>query len=78
MDSGLVVFARYPELGKVKTRLAAGLSAAGALEFYTSCAEHVFRVVLGYVSMPWLRQPAHSLHTCHLLCRLCPTCNRQF
>jgi hypothetical protein len=43
----LVVFARYPELGKVKTRLAAGTSKEGALAFYKACAEHVFRQAAG-------------------------------
>ena len=38
----VIVFARYPERGKVKTRLAKEIGEESALEFYTSCAENTF------------------------------------
>ena len=41
-SSALILFARYPEAGKVKTRLAATVGAQAAAEFYRACAEHVF------------------------------------
>mmetsp|Transcript_14809 Transcript_14809/g.31820 ORF Transcript_14809/g.31820 Transcript_14809/m.31820 type:complete len:224 (+) Transcript_14809:46-717(+) len=41
--ASLVVFARLPVPGKVKTRLAAGIGPEGACEFYRACAEHVLR-----------------------------------
>ncbi len=40
----LIIFARYPTTGKVKTRLAEGLGGEPAAEFYKLCAEHVFKV----------------------------------
>ncbi|RTQ52393.1 glycosyltransferase [Hymenobacter gummosus] len=40
MTEHLLIFARYPELGKVKTRLAAGLGAAAALEAYEQLLAH--------------------------------------
>lgn len=36
----VVVFARLPVPGKVKTRLAAGVGADQAAAFYKLCAEH--------------------------------------
>ncbi|MFC1892751.1 TIGR04282 family arsenosugar biosynthesis glycosyltransferase [Chloroflexota bacterium] len=41
--ASLVIFARYPEKGRVKTRLAKTLGAEKATEFYRLCAEHLFR-----------------------------------
>ncbi|MFC1871911.1 TIGR04283 family arsenosugar biosynthesis glycosyltransferase [Chloroflexota bacterium] len=40
----LVVFTRYPRLGKVKTRLAQSLGDEQATELYRLCAEQVFHV----------------------------------
>jgi rSAM/selenodomain-associated transferase 1 len=41
----LLVFARYPELGKVKTRLAADIGAAEALRVYEQLLAHTHSVV---------------------------------
>ncbi|MBK9247380.1 MAG: TIGR04282 family arsenosugar biosynthesis glycosyltransferase [Ignavibacteria bacterium] len=43
MKTSLLVFARYPHLGKVKTRLAASIGDVNAKEFYTSCAELTYQ-----------------------------------
>lgn len=40
----IIVFARAPRLGTVKTRLARDLGAQGALDIYRSLAEHTLRV----------------------------------
>lgn len=40
----LIIFARFPTPGRVKTRLAKGLGEEPAAEFYKLCAEHVFKV----------------------------------
>ena len=37
----MIIFARFPELGKVKTRLAATTSNEFALEFYKKCLENL-------------------------------------
>ena len=39
----LVMFARLPVPGRVKTRLAAGLGAEAACRFYAACAERVLK-----------------------------------
>eukprot|EP00959_Pyramimonas_sp_CCMP1952_P331198 6935640-Pyramimonas_sp.AAC.1 len=39
----LVVFARLPVPGKVKTRLAAGVGPERACDFYRACSEHIMR-----------------------------------
>lgn len=39
MIEKLIIFARYPEAGRVKTRLIPALGAAGAAEFYCQMAE---------------------------------------
>ncbi len=39
-DNCLIIFIKYPEEGKVKTRLAQTLSNKFAFEFYKSCAEY--------------------------------------
>jgi rSAM/selenodomain-associated transferase 1 len=39
----LVVFLRTPRLGRVKSRLAAGIGAVAALRFYRETSEHVLR-----------------------------------
>ena len=44
-DEHLLIFARYPELGKVKTRLAAGLGAEKALAVYQQLLRHTGAVV---------------------------------
>ena len=42
-EMSLIVFARFPLPGKVKTRLARDVGDEPAAEFYKLCAEHVFR-----------------------------------
>jgi rSAM/selenodomain-associated transferase 2/rSAM/selenodomain-associated transferase 1 len=42
-EMSLIIFARYPLPGKVKTRLARDIGDEAAAEFYKLCAEHVFR-----------------------------------
>ena len=42
--AGLVVFARLPVPGRVKTRLAASVGPEAACRFYKACAEHVMLV----------------------------------
>ena len=42
MSDAVVVFARYPAPGAVKTRLAADIGDDAATAFYKSCAEHLF------------------------------------
>ena len=42
-SASLIIFARHPEKGKVKTRLAKTLGAEKATEFYRLCAEHLFQ-----------------------------------
>lgn len=44
-DEHLLIFARYPELGRVKTRLAAGLGAERALTIYRQLLGHTETVV---------------------------------
>ncbi len=41
-ERALIIFARSPELGKVKTRLSESLGDDFALTFYKLCAEHIF------------------------------------
>lgn len=43
VSADIAIFARLPVLGKVKTRLASGLGPEKAVQFYTACAEHIFR-----------------------------------
>jgi rSAM/selenodomain-associated transferase 1 len=43
MVSAILVFVRAPEIGRVKTRLAASLGAEGALRVYRRLAEHTVR-----------------------------------
>ncbi len=42
-DASLILFARFPRPGKVKTRLASSLGHELAAEFYKLCAEHIFQ-----------------------------------
>ncbi len=43
-DKALIIFARYPEAGKVKTRLAETIGADGALKFYRYCLNKIFQL----------------------------------
>lgn len=43
---GIIVFAKYPENGKVKTRLSATIGENFAKNFYKICAEHTFEEIL--------------------------------
>lgn len=61
----IIAFARAPVVGKVKTRLAAGVGQEGALEVYKACAAHVLAEASGcarffcvIVKWVWL-QSAH-------------------
>ena len=45
-DKAIIVFARLPVIGKVKTRLAKDLGIDFATSFYKVCAEHTFNEVL--------------------------------
>lgn len=45
MADCIVVFARLPVVGQVKTRLAASVGHHAACAFYSSCAEHVLHEV---------------------------------
>ena len=45
-DKALIVFVKNPELGKVKTRLAADLGDASALEIYLSLLDHTRKTAL--------------------------------
>ena len=41
-QNALIIFARYPVLGKVKTRLASSFDNEFALDFYKECSKHLF------------------------------------
>ena len=41
-SDAVIIFARLPVPGKVKTRLAAGVGADRACSFYSACAAHIF------------------------------------
>ncbi len=43
-DRSLIIFARYPRAGEVKTRLGAGIGMAEAAKVYKQLAEHVFEI----------------------------------
>jgi rSAM/selenodomain-associated transferase 1 len=45
VKEALLMFVRYPEPGRTKTRLIPGLGAEGASSFYRLMAEHVARIV---------------------------------
>ena len=70
VSRALIVFARLPEIGKVKTRLAAGVGTEAACEFYKACAEHIIqeagryeeglRLILTLVSFA-IREPCSRL-----------------
>jgi rSAM/selenodomain-associated transferase 1 len=44
--NALIVFARYPVLGKVKTRLASSLGKEFALDFYRECSRYLFTEIV--------------------------------
>ena len=46
-QNALIIFARYPVSGKVKTRLACTLGKVIALGFYKECSRHLFAEILG-------------------------------
>lgn len=46
-ETALIIFARKPELGKVKTRLAAGIGEPAALEVYLRLLDHTRQVAIG-------------------------------
>ena len=48
--NALIIFARYPEKGKVKTRLAKTLGEDFAMNFYRLCAEHTFNESLELIN----------------------------
>lgn len=45
-QNALIIFARYPSLGKVKTRLASTYGKEFALKFYSKCLTHLFKLLL--------------------------------
>jgi glycosyltransferase A (GT-A) superfamily protein (DUF2064 family) len=45
-DNAIVVFARHPTPGRVKTRLAAGVGNDGAARMYKVCAEKAIQECL--------------------------------
>jgi len=45
-QNALIIFARYPVLGKVKTRLATSFGEEFALGFYKECSRHLFADVV--------------------------------
>lgn len=45
--SALIIFAKYPEPGKVKTRLAKTLGNNFAVQFYKACLERIFKIAAG-------------------------------
>ncbi|MBS3763298.1 MAG: TIGR04282 family arsenosugar biosynthesis glycosyltransferase, partial [Planctomycetes bacterium] len=53
----LTVFARFPEPGKVKTRLAEGIGESAACSFYRACAERTFRR-----ASKWAESSGRNLH----------------
>jgi hypothetical protein len=57
----VIAFARAPVLGKVKTRLAAGVGQHHALELYRACAGHVLQQVAGCAVQPVLCRDTWAL-----------------
>ncbi|WP_375435796.1 TIGR04282 family arsenosugar biosynthesis glycosyltransferase [uncultured Hymenobacter sp.] len=55
----LLIFARYPELGRVKTRLAAGIGDEAALAVYQELLHHTFTVTAEIAAHKtlWLAEP---------------------
>ena len=44
-QNALIIFARYPVLSKVKTRLASSFGEEFALDFYKKCSKHLFEII---------------------------------
>lgn len=61
----LLIFARHPELGRVKTRLAAGIGAAAALAVYQELLQHTYNVTVGVAAHKtvWLAEAPVALGT---------------
>ena len=57
-NSAVIIFAKYPEPGKVKTRLASETGNEFAAEFYRICAEHIFKEVQKTDAQRFLFLPA--------------------
>ena len=83
MDAAIVIFARHPTPGRVKTRLAKGTGDEAAAHFYRACAEHVIGEALRclpsaltgmsnpHVQLPSVRRWADPALAC---LRSCPGC----
>ncbi|OUJ74447.1 TIGR04282 family arsenosugar biosynthesis glycosyltransferase [Hymenobacter crusticola] len=59
----LLVFARHPELGRVKTRLAATIGPAAALEVYQELVQHTQQAATGLTGVAktvWFAEPTSS------------------
>ncbi|WP_324670856.1 TIGR04282 family arsenosugar biosynthesis glycosyltransferase [Hymenobacter sp. GOD-10R] len=59
----LLVFARHPELGRVKTRLAATIGPEAALEVYQALVQHTQQAANGLADVAktvWFAEPASS------------------
>jgi hypothetical protein len=52
-DAAIVIFARHPTPGKVKTRLAKDTGGEAAAQFYKTCAEHVISRALRFARRCW-------------------------
>ena len=46
LNNSVIIFSKYPREGKVKTRLAKSYGDKFAVDFYRSCAEHIFKECL--------------------------------
>lgn len=60
LPSRLIIFTKYPEVGKAKTRLIPKLGAQGATDLHRRLAEHTLRQALDYCDRP------HSNSSCQL------------
>ncbi|MBA3829336.1 MAG: TIGR04282 family arsenosugar biosynthesis glycosyltransferase [Taibaiella sp.] len=58
--SALIIFARKPELGKVKTRLAAGIGLEKALAVYIKLLEHTRNITSGLPCDKYVFVTAHN------------------
>jgi uncharacterized protein len=61
-SNALIVFIKNPELGKVKTRLAADVGDAGALEIYYQLLDHTRKVALGCQTTNYLYYASYIDH----------------
>ena len=64
IKNALIIFARKPELGKVKTRLAATIGNNKALDIYTKLLIHTRAVVKAVVNVGDDRDVA-NIHRCN-------------